>query len=320
MNLSTLHKSFGTKAKCIAYLEKLRWGKTPGCVLCGAMNVRKRKDTIKWHCNSCNSDYTVLYGTIFEGSKLQLPKWFEIVMLMANSPMGVAAKEIERNVGVTYKTAWYAAHRTRCAMIDNELRLQGVVEFDESYFGGKKKKIQKFDENKASLSRVTQKRGRGTAKVPAVGAVEKKGKVYVKIIEKLTGRNLLAMLKQIVNTDDSVAITDGFKGYKSFDSTITRIAINKSKQGYGKGSATINTIEGFWSIIQNGIKGNYRAISKKYLPFYLAEFSFKYNNRKVQADSFFVILANAVKDEKCFTKYKPKKEPKEIVYRCTKQK
>ena len=319
MNLSELYNKFGTQAKCIAYLEKLRWGKKPACMLCGAMNVTKRKDSIKWHCNSCNRDYTVLYGTIFENTRLPLPKFFEIMLLMVNAKMGISAAEMARDVGVKYQTAWFVAHRTRCAMINNELRLEGLVEFDEAYLGGKRRKEGKVPDNKPSLARVTVKRGRGTHKVPVVGAVEKKGKVYVKIIEKLSGQNLLALLKQKVNTDDSIVFTDGFKSYKAFDKTVEHITI-KHKEGYGHGIKTVNTIEGFWSIIKNGIKGNYRAISKKYLPFYLVEFSYKYNQRHLQKDAFEKLLENAVKDEKCMLNYKPKGDVKKIVYKSRKAK
>jgi transposase-like protein len=317
MNLTTLHKQFGTQVKCISYLEKLRWGKKPACILCGSTHVTRRKNSIKIHCNTCNKDFTVLMDTIYEGTRLKLSKWFEIMFLMSNSKMGISAAEISRFVGVKYQTAWYACHRIRCAMIDNELRLEGMVEFDEAYIGGKKKKLKKTYNNKAVLSTITNKRGRGTTKVPIVGTVEKKGRVYVKIIEKLTGRNLLAMLKQIVNTEESIVFTDEFKSYRSFDEHVEHITI-KHSEGYGKGIKTVNTIEGFWSILKNGIKGNYRSLSKKYLPFYLAEYSFKYNNRFVQDQAFNKILANSVKDEKCFMNYKPKCDVKEIVYKSSK--
>lgn len=313
MNLTDLHKKYGTQKKCIAYLEKLRWGKKPVCVKCGSLHVTRRKNGIKYHCNSCNSDFSVLVETIFEDTRLKLPKWFEIIFLMSISKMGISSFEISRTVGVQYHTAWYACHRVRCAMIDNELRLEGMVEFDEAYLGGKKRKLDKSDANKAVLSTVTAKRGRGTTKVPVVGAVEKKGHVYVKIIEKLTSRNLLAMLKKIVKTEESIVFTDDFKSYKSFDKEVEHITI-KHSEGYGKGIKTVNTIEGFWSILKNGIKGNYRSLSKKYLPFYLAEYSFKYNNRNVQDDPFQKILDNAVKVDKCFLNYKPKCDVKEIVY------
>ena len=94
MNLTQLHKRFGTQQKCIAYLEKLRWGKTPACVHCGSLNVSKRKGTIRWHCNDENRDYSVLVGTIFEETRLKLPKFFEIMFLMNNAKMGISAAEI----------------------------------------------------------------------------------------------------------------------------------------------------------------------------------------------------------------------------------
>lgn len=322
MNLQELHKTLGTQDKCISYLEKLRWHNKPKCVFCESLNVKKRKNSMRWHCNSCGKDYSVLVGTIFEGTRLELPKFFEIMLLMINAKMGISASEIARNTGVKYQTAWFCCHKIRCAMIDNELRLEGMVEFDEAYIGGKKRKKYKSEEvNTANLGgeSVTTKRGRGTHKTPIVGAVEKKGRVYVKIIEKLTGRNLLAMLRSKVKTDESIVFTDDFRSYKAFDKEVEHITI-KHSEGYGKGVKTVNTIEGFWSIIKNGIKGSYRAISKKYLPFYLAEFSYKYNNRHLQKTAFNEMLISAVKDESCLINYKPKGNPREIVDRKRKQK
>lgn len=318
MNLQHLHKKLGTQDKCIAYLEKLRWNKKPKCLFCESKSVKKRKESIRWHCNTCNKDFSVLMGTIFEETRLELPKFFEIIILMLNAKMGMSAAEISRNVGVRYQTAWFACHKIRCAMIDNELKLEGMVEFDEAYIGGKSKKKSK-DVSDANLSQITPKRGRGTSKTPIVGAVEKKGRVYVKIIEKLTSRNLLAMLKERVKTEESIVITDDFRSYKKFDDAVEHITI-KHSEGYGKGVKTINTIEGFWSILKNGIKGSYRALSKKYLPFYLSEFSYKYNNRQIQKNAFDKLLGNAVKEENCLINYKPKGDTKQIFYGRRKQK
>lgn len=312
MNLQQLRTKLGTQDKCIAYLEKLRWNKKPKCLFCESKSVKKRKESIRWHCNTCNKDFSVLMGTIFEETRLELPKFFEIIILMLNAKMGMSAAEISRNVGVRYQTAWFACHKIRCAMIDNELKLEGMVEFDEAYIGGKSKKKSK-DISDANLSQITPKRGRGTSKTPIVGAVEKKGRVYVKIIEKLTSRNLLALLKERVKTEESIVITDDFRSYKKFDDAVEHITI-KHSEGYGKGIKTINTIEGFWSILKNGIKGSYRALSKKYLPFYLSEFSYKYNNRHIQKNAFDKLLGNAVKEENCLINYKPKGDTKQIVY------
>jgi transposase-like protein len=320
MNLTILHRKFNKQDKCIAYLEKLRWGNTPACVRCGSTNVTHREGTIRWHCNDENKDFSVMVGTIFENTRLPLPKFFEIMFLMNNAKMGISASEIGRAVGVKYQTSWFACHRIRCAMINNEIRLEGMVEFDEAYLGGKKRKQTKHPEdNEANLAQVTNKRGRGTHKVPVVGAVEKKGQVYVKIIEKLTSRNLLAMLKECVKTEESIVFTDDFRSYKQFDDTVEHITI-KHSEGYGSGVRTVNTIEGFWSILKNGIRGSYRAISKKYLPFYLAEFSYKYNKRHLQKDSFSELLKNTVNEDSCMLNYKPRGDTKQIAYGRRKQK
>jgi len=244
---------------------------------------------------------------------MPLNQWFEIIFLMMNAKMGISAAQIARDVGVKYQTAWLACHKIRCAMINNEIRLEGILEMDESYFGGKPRKKYKTDPTNTNLSQVTNKRGRGTKKTPVAGIVEKKGQVYVKIIEKLTGRNLLAMLKHTVKTGESVVITDDFKSYKQFDDTIEHITI-KHSEGYGKGLKTVNTIEVFWSIVKNGIRGNYRSLSKKYLPFYLAEFSYKFNKRNLEKNAFEQILENSVKGSACMVNYKPKGDVKEIAY------
>jgi len=309
MSLQLLQKQLGTQAKCISYLEKLRWNKKPKCVFCESLNVKKRPKTMRWHCNDCKKDYSVLVGTIFEGTRLELPKFMQIMFLFMNAKMGISAVELATDVGVRYQTAWLTCHKIRCAMINNELRLEGLIEFDEAYIGSTKKKPKA---NEANLSKITAKRGRGTSKTPIVGAVEKKGKVYVKIIEKLTSRNLLAMLKSRVNLDDSIVFTDGFRGYNSFDNVVEHITI-KHTESYGKGIKTINTIEGFWSIMKNGIKGSFRSISKKYLPFYLCEFSYKYNNRHLQKDALHQMLVNAVNSESYLINYKPIGNPRQLV-------
>ena len=314
MNLTQLHKQFGTHSKCLAYLIKLRWGNKPVCLHCGSVHVTKPNEGMRFHCNTCNKNFSPLMGTIFEETRLELNKWFELIFLMINAKMGISAAEVSRDVGIKYQTAWFACHKVRCAMIDNEIRLEGIIEMDESYLGGKPRKHYKENQdNIANLSQVTEKRGRGTKKVPVVGAVEKKGQVYVKIIEKLSGKNLLAMLKKIVKTSDSVVITDDFRSYKQFDKEVEHITI-KHSEGYGHGVKTINTIEGFWSIIKNGIQGSFRSVSKKYLPFYLAEFSYKFNGRNLENGAFEQLLKNTVKDESCLINYKPKGDVRQIVY------
>lgn len=321
MNLTTLSKKYNTQFKCITYLEQLRWGKGKkrkvACALCGSDRVTKRKGTIKYHCNKCNSDFSVLYGTIFQDTRLPLPKWFQIIALMLNAKQGMSASQISRTIGVHYKTAWFNCMKVRCGMINPNIELQEIVEMDESYVGGKKRKPNiKVPRNKAILKNVTTehaKRGRGTHKIPVVGIAQRNGKVVVKVIEKLTARNLIAMFKEYVDEDKTILITDEFKSYKKFDDHVEHLVINHSKQ-YTKGPIHTNTIESFWSKIKAGIKGNYVVLSKKYLPFYLVEFQYKWNIRNVRANHFTQYLESAVNTEKCMLKYKPTCDVKKIVY------
>ncbi len=321
MNLTTLNKKYNTQHKCITFLEQLRWGKGKKrkitCAFCGSDRVTKRKGTIKYHCNLCNNDFSVLYGTIFQDTRLPLPKWFQVITLMTNAKQGISAAQIKRTVGIDYKTAWFNCMKVRCGMINQNIELQDIVEMDESYVGGKKRKPNvKVPPNKAVLKSVTtehSKRGRGTHKIPVVGIAQRNGKVVVKVIEKLTSRNLIAMFKNYVNEDKSILMTDDFKSYRKFDDIVEHLIIDHSKQ-FTKGAVHTNTIESFWSRIKAGIKGNYIVISKKYLPFYLVEFQYKWNIRNVQTNLFKEYLENAVNSAKCLENYKPVCEVKQIVY------
>ena len=319
MNLIQIQKKFNTDRKCRLYLEKLRWGKSVTCTKCNSTNiVGLKKQVGRYHCNNCSTTFSVLSDTIFEYSGLPLSKWFVIVGLMLNSKMGISAKDIQRNLGITYKSAWYSAMRVRCAMIDQcNIELENVVEMDEAYIGGKSRKRYSKNPNDPNLSKVTTKRGRGTKKTPVVGIVERGDKVVLKVIEKLTSRNLISMLKDSVKTENAIVVTDEFKSYKSFDDIIQHYTVNHSKKQWVKGMMHTNTIEGFWSIVKNSIKGNYRAISKKYLPFYLVQSQYLYNHRNYKGNLFEKFLKQALDTDKSefMEDYKPVKDVKKLVYK-----
>jgi transposase-like protein len=315
MNLTTLNKKYNTEKKCIAYLEKLRWGKHHICPFCGEKeSITKRPNTIRYHCNNCNKDFSVLIGTIFEGTRLPLVVWFQIITLTLSAKKGISAKQIKRTTGIGYPTAWYAMMRLRCAMIDDKISLQHIVEMDESYVGGKPKHKYSNDPSKPTISKLYTKRGRGTKKTPIVGIVERDGKIVLNVIEKLTSKNLLSMLKNYVKIEKSILITDEFKSYQKFNEIIEHLTINHSKKQYAKGSVHTNTIEGFFSILKNSIRGQYVAISKKYLPFYLVHAQYIYNNREFDGDIFEEFFKNALQHEKDMLNYKPLRDPKKIAF------
>ncbi len=273
MDLFQIKKKFNTRFKCLKYLENVRFKNGIYCLHCDSIEVYKRKNDIRYHCNQCNKDFSVLYGTIFENTKLPLPKWFYIIALMQNSKSGISAKEIQRNIGGSYKTSWYCAMRVRCAMIETPELLEGIVEMDEAFVGAKYQDKEVLD-NQPVLSMVSPKplkakRGRGTTKIPVVGIVSrgKDGKVVTQISKKLGQQQLLSILKKNVNTKEAVLVTDEFRGYQNFEKHINHIHSKHTDKN--RGASHTNTIEGFWSILKNGIRGNYKSISKKYLPFYL---------------------------------------------------
>lgn len=363
MNLITLQNKFNTHIKCIRHLEQVRWNGHPVCPHCQSTSVtprelrkksnrgRKRKHpevprkTPMYHCNGCNKDFTVLMGTIFEGSKMPLQKWFILIALMLNARKGISAMQVSRDLGITYKSAWYSAMRVRCAMLDQAYMLEGIVEMDETYVGGKPrhrntpdnvanigyKEIEEDVWDKKKFPK--NKRGRGSKnKIQVVGIVERGGKkrVAMNIKDNLTSKDLIKMLKRYVNMeeDKTTVMTDDFSSYKAFNKIIEHYTVNHSKKEYVKHlkgvkeSIHTNTIEGVWSIIKNGIRGQYHVLSKKYLPFYLAEAAYKYNRRSPEgkAIAFDETVNNAVTEEKCEVNYKPKAYPRFLANRNPKKK
>ena len=358
MNLIELQEKFNTHQKCLEHLELVRWDNKPTCPHCNSSSItpralkkkstkgRKRKypekvrKTPLYHCNGCNKDFTVLMGTIFEGSKMPLQKWFMLVSLMLHAKKGISSMQISRDLGITYKSAWYSAMRVRCAMLDQADMLEGVVEMDEAYIGGKFRN-RKGKSNVANIGYKEieedawqhKRKGRNPVenKVAVVGIVErgKGGRVVMNVKDQLRSEDLLKMLKRYVNIKKgkTTVMTDEYSGYKAFDKIIQHYTVNHSKKEYVKhlkgikDSIHTNTIEGVWSIIKNGIRGQYHVLSKKYLPFYLSEAAYKYSRRNDTSKMTFAeTVENAVNEEKCEVKYKPKAHPSFLANRIRKKK
>ncbi len=316
MNLIEVSKKYNTQVKCLKLLETLRWGKVVKCTYCNSTYTKRIKSEQGRHsCRSCKRSFSVFIDPIFEDTRLELPKWFIAITMMLNFKSGISAKEIQRNIGGSYKTSYYLAMRVRIGMLMNDTKLNGIIEMDESYFGGKARKRNKGNDSDTNLSGVVLKRGRGTNKISDVGMVQRKGMVKTKLIEKLTKRNLLYMLKTYAKKDNSILMTDGFRSYRHLETYIDRLEINHKKE-FSRGIVHVNTIEGFWSYVKNGIKGSYKAISKKYLPFYLVEYEWKFNNRNFRGNEFEKFLKSALTHEKELEHWKAKSinQVKDIVY------
>lgn len=218
-------------------------------------------------------------------TRVPLQKWMLAICLVTNAKKSVSSPQLARDLDLTQQTAHYVQQRIRSAMADQnggaEL-LQGIVEADETYIGGKPRRSQ----------RGQGKCGRGTKKQPVVGAVERGGKVVAAATPNVRGKNLLAFLKANVDPDGSVLITDEFPAYNAVKPWIPHSIVNHQTT-YGSGLTHTNTIEGFWSLLKRSWYGTHHHYRKTWLPLYVAEQCWKYNNRR-NADPFGSFLAGAL--------------------------
>ncbi len=282
MTFAQWEKAFPDEKSCAAYLTANRWPSgVIRCPRCGNDPV-KPHGTMEFHwlCNACspsgtNYRFSVIAGTIFENTNKPLRDWFRVIHLMLTSKKGISALQIHRMMGFgSYKTAWYMCHRVRAGLANEEFRkLIGYVEVDETYIGGK-------DQNR----HVDKRRGRvGAANDPlkfaVIGAVERKGNVIARVLDKVNTATMQGFVRQVVATDVSLLSTDAAMGYAHLKEEFAHGAVDHKARKYVVGAIHTNTIEGFWSLIKRGVMGSYHKVSRKYLPLYVAEFQFRYNNR-----------------------------------------
>lgn len=278
---------FPDEQSCFTFLEQLRWGDDPACPLCGSVDVASKRDgdrVGRWNCHDCRSSFNVLSGTIFEKTRIPLRKWFCAISLMIDARKGVSSFQLARDLNVAQKTAWSMQHRIRQAMLDSEQEvvLQGIVEADETYVGGKPR----------HEPGVSVKRGRGTDKTPVIGVVERGGKVVAQVAQDVSGATIGRFIRRTVDAVDSTLLTDQFRSYHSVRSFIRHIAVNH-RLGWGQGNIHTNTIEGFWAGVKRAWYGTHHHYSREWMPLFIAEACWKYNHRK-SADAFAVFMAGCV--------------------------
>ena len=254
-----------------AYLEQLRWPDGPICPHCSATKIYRlkvkgtKREVLK--CAKCRKQFSVTVGTIFEDSHIPLTTWLHAMQIMCSSKKGFSAHQLHRMLGLTYKSAWFMAHRIRHAMAQPIFpdKLGGIVEVDETYIGSKNDQ----DESKSRAHLTT-----------VVSLVERNGRVRSLIMPKVTANNLKDMIRSHVEPSAKL-MTDSFNLYKGLNKEFaSHDTVNHYRKEWVRGEAYTNTVEGYFSLLKRGLAGTYHHVSKHHLHRYLAEFDFRYSARK----------------------------------------
>ena len=280
--LGQFKKDFGTDDKCLKYLfESLHSSKCS----CGGTysRIKGRK---QYQCSKCRFQIAPTAGTVFHKSDTPLSLWFYAIFVFANAKSGISGKELERQLGTTYKTAWRMLKFIREALKQENSRLSGDVEMDAAYFGGRKN----AGRDNVNLGKVLKE------KTTAIGAVERKGKLRVKTSKNIQALSLGKFIEENIDPKSRL-LTDKSNRYEKVARGYDRHAVNHSKGEFLRRDVHINTIESFWSHVKRSMKGTHKVISKKHLQSYLDGFVFHYNNRHNDKKRFFALLDAVVSVE-----------------------
>ena len=280
MNILTLISRFQNEQDCFDYLESIRFKSGAYCPLCGGTEVRKKREKKRvgrWQCKDCKSSFNVLSGTFLQKTRVSLRKWVIAIGLMVNAKKSLSSCQLARDLELTQMTAWYMQQRIRMAMANNSLGfLSGVVEADETYIGGKKRKPNKREDDDPHSG--------GSHKTAVIGVAERGGEVRAMPVNKVTADDIEVMFAMYVDGNRTALMTDTSPLYKRRFGFLMHRSVNHSKQ-YASGDVHVNMIEGFWQLLKRALYGSHHHYSRFWMPFYVAEASWKYNHRSDE-DSF----------------------------------
>jgi transposase-like protein len=279
----------------VEFFERLRWGTKPVCVHCGSDVVYKMSDAktgernrrYLWRCRACRKQYTVRIGTVYEESRLDLRHWCYAFWRASTSKKGVAALEIMRHCQISYKSALFLMNRIRFAMAPDQAtapKLNGIVECDETYVGGKPRPGDGKE----------HKKGRGTSKTPVFAAVERQGDIRRRVVADVRAETLKAAIAEVVDKGARI-MTDDFQAYNGLEPRYEggHAVVRHSDNEYVRGDVHTNTAESSFALLKRGIIGIYHNVSKVHLHRYVAQADFLWNNRMLNDGerTFAAILA-----------------------------
>jgi transposase-like protein len=267
LNLCDVMKDFADDAKCRAYIESLRWPDGIVCPHCQSKKVYRLEKRDQLLCASCEYQFSATVESIFHDTHLPLWKWFIAAVLLCESKKGMSACQIQRSLGVSYKTAWYLCHRIRKAMVEVEPRslLGGTVEIDETYVAGKKRRWRAKNTPQVVIG-IRQRNG----DLRLIRAKDAKSKTVKDIINANVGGHV-----EVILTDESAIYPFALNHMQSKKHK----TINHTRE-YAHGDIHTNTVESAFSLLKRGIVGTWHKVSAKHLPAYLDEMCFRFNNRK----------------------------------------
>jgi transposase-like protein len=265
MDLPKLVERFGSEDKCRAYLETLRWPEGVTCPRCQGKKVSRIAKRGQFDCDSCRHQFSVTAGTIFHDTHLPLWKWLLAIYMIAESKKGISSNQLKRTLKVSYKTAWHLSHRIRAAMKDDSTTLlDGIVEVDETYVGGRQRNIGRNWRKKKTL---------------VVGAADRDGDVRLTVIGRATKKNLHSFIVKNVEPGSTIH-TDEHPGYNDLDQKgFAHETVEHGAGKYVRANVHTNTVEGVWSLFKRSLVGSYHQLSTKHMNAYLHETAFRYNNR-----------------------------------------
>ena len=293
--------AFTDDEKAREALEAIRWPDGPFCPHCGnadpdkiAKGEGKASRPGLYYCAACNGQFTVTVGTVMERSKIPLSKWLFAMHLMGASKKGMSALQLQRMLGVTYKTAWFLCHRIREAMTPKTRAPLGgegkIVEADETYIGGR-------ETNKHISKRRNGNLG-GKGKQSVFALVERDGMSHSFHVAKISGETLRPVIVENASRKSALMTDEGGQYFHVGKEFARHETVNHGKDEYVRGDAYTNTAEGRFALMKRAVYGTHHSISEAHLPRYLNEWDFKWNTRKMKDGERAALIAKGIESKR----------------------